>query len=174
MKILILSDTHGRQDLVDEVLNIHKDRDGVIFLGDGIRDISYYDCTDNGSFFAGVRGNCDSFFINNTEYEFSGELILRVEEYTVIMMHGHEHGVKGGIERAVAYAYERGADVLLFGHTHVPLERYYPEGSVVCGHRLDRPIRAFNPGSLGSSYDGSYGLMQIRRGQLLFSHGKIK
>ena len=57
MKILVISDLHGREDLLRRVLLLHSDRDGVIFLGDGTRDIDPAAITRGGGFFAGVRGN---------------------------------------------------------------------------------------------------------------------
>ena len=176
MIFIVVSDIHGRSDLLSEVLRTHRRADGVLFLGDGIRDISYAECTEGGRFFSGVRGNCDFSLFFRGEYDFSEELLLTLSEYNVIMMHGHTLGVKSGIERAMIYASERGADVLLFGHTHTPIEKYYPEGTEIDGYRLKKPLWVFNPGSLGCSADGkhTYGLMQIKNGQLLFSHGEIK
>lgn len=176
MNILVFSDSHGRWDLVEKLLKTHPRRDGVIFLGDGVRDISYYDCIEGGGFFAGVCGNCDGFLFNNVDYDFSEELRLPLSEYTVIAMHGHTHGVKSGIERALVYAAQRGGDILLFGHTHVPFEKYYPKGTVIDGYELQKSMWAFNPGSLGHPIDGrhTYGLIGIKNGQVLFSHGEIK
>lgn len=176
MTFLILSDSHGRSDLVSEVLSLHKRCDGVIFLGDGIRDVSYSDCVENGGFYVGVRGNCDGIFQRIIDYEYSDELLLNLSEYTVIMMHGHLHGVKSGLDRAITYASKKGANVLLYGHTHLPFEKYYPEGTVINGYTLPRAMWAFNPGSLGSSTDGKhhYGIMGIRNGNILFSHGEVK
>jgi predicted phosphodiesterase len=86
------------------------------------------------------------------------------------MLHGHTRGVKSGLESAIYAAAEREADVLLFGHTHELEDKYMPEGGT-----LKKPLRIFNPGSLGSSYDGRghFGLIQIKGGQILTSHGKI-
>ena len=176
MKLLVVSDIHGRDDLLSRVISLHRSADGILFLGDGIRDVSYAECCEGGRFFAGVRGNCDAFFAHGAEYDYSDELLLRFGEYTVIMMHGHTHSVKSGIESAAVYASRKGADVLLFGHTHVPMEKYYPEGTDIGGYILPRALWVMNPGSLGMSRDGqhSYALMQIKNGQLLLSHGEIK
>ena len=176
--ILIISDVHGRNDLVCELLSANRNCDGVVFLGDGVRDIPSEEICrlyETGRFFAGVKGNCDPVFLRNTEYEYSDELTLRIAEYTVVMMHGHLHGVKSGIERAAAYAAQKGADVLLFGHTHAPTERYFPEGTELFGYTLTKPLWVFNPGSLASSNGvHSYGRMSVSGGSLLFSHGEIK
>ena len=170
MKYVVISDVHGRSDLVDRVMLLHSDREGALFLGDGIRDISTEELTRGGRLFGGVRGNCDYFRINTCGYDFPDELFIRLAEYNVLMMHGHTHSVKSGIEDAVVYASQRGADILLYGHTHIPTERYYPEGTCVGGCIIKRPLWVMNPGSLG---EHSYGLLQIRNGQVLISHGKI-
>ena len=113
MKYVVISDVHGRSDLADRVMLLHSDRDGVLFLGDGIRDISTDELTRGGRLFGGVRGNCDHFRMNTVGYDFPDELFIRLGEYNVLMMHGHTHSVKSGIEDAVAYASQRGADILL-------------------------------------------------------------
>ena len=55
-------------------------------------------------------------------------------------------------------------------------DRYFPEGKELSdGTCLAHPMWAFNPGSLGEPRGGkpSYGLLQIRNGQMLFSHGTL-
>ena len=143
MKFVVISDIHGRADLVDRIMSVHSDRDGVLFLGDGTRDIWVEELMRGGRAFAGVRGNCDPIFTKTQDYDYDEELLLNIGEYTVIMMHGH---------------------------THVPAEIYYPEGSEVGGVRLSKPMWVLNPGSV--SY-GSYGLLQIKGRNVLLSHGHI-
>lgn len=168
MKFVVLSDIHGRADLAERAASSHPDRDGVLFLGDGIRDLS--DTLTRG-LFGGVRGNCDESSFTGGSYELSEELFLNLGEYNVIMMHGHTHSVKSGEEMAVVYASKRGADILLYGHTHMPVERYYPSGYKVDGYTLGKPLWVMNPGSV---YEGSYGLLQIKNKQILISHGSLK
>ena len=175
MKFVIISDTHGRADLVSEVLRIHRVRDGVLFLGDGIKDVSAERCTEGGSLFAGVKGNCDPYSFGFADTEYPYERIFSAGEYTISMMHGHTRSVKSGLDEAICYSARQGANVLLYGHTHIPFEKYYPEGTNIGGFVLMRDMYVFNPGSLGNPTDGrhTYGLMQIRNGHILFSHGEI-
>jgi predicted phosphodiesterase len=86
------------------------------------------------------------------------------------MLHGHTRGVKSGIGEAISAAVQRDADILLFGHTHQPLEKYIPVEDSTEGEILKKPLRVFNPGSLGS---GSFGLIDIRGKDVLMSHGSI-
>ena len=176
MKFIVISDIHGRDDLVQKVISMHRNADGILVLGDGVRDIGFSECTEGGRFFAGVRGNCDGLFSSFGEYSYFDELLLTLGEYNVIMMHGHKHSVKSGVEPAAVYASKRGADILLYGHTHIPTEKYYAEGSEIDGYVMPRALRVMNPGSLGCSQDGthSFGLMQIKGDSVLFSHGTVK
>lgn len=170
VKLLVISDSHGRADRVRALASRHKDVEAILFLGDGIRDIELIDPVATRAVCA-VRGNCDMFSLFSSEKnDFSEERSLIFGDRHILMMHGHTHGVKGGLDRALLYAHSRGADVLLFGHTHAPLEKYFPEGSVIDGETLTRPMYAFNPGSLAES---SFGYIEIRGGDILFSHGQM-
>ena len=167
MKIIVVSDIHGRGEYLDRVMSLNPDFDGVFFLGDGARDIDAEKITGSGRLFCGVLGNCDPLY-TPLGYPFSEELLISPCEYTVMLTHGHAYSVKSGYERAAAYAYKRGADILLFGHTHIPMEKYYPAGSELGDIVTERPLWIMNPGSLR---EGSYGLLQTKKREILFSHG---
>ena len=170
MKILIVSDIHGRGDLLCELLELHRDREGLVFLGDGIRDIFTDVTADGRKWFSGVAGNCDWMSLSSLQ-DYPEETAIYADGYKILLMHGHTRGVKSGIEKAAVYASKSGADILLFGHTHKPLEKYIPEESKMDGYVFPKPLWIFNPGSLS---EHSYGLLQIKNKQLLFSHGSIK
>ena len=167
ISILVISDSHGRAGALRELCEHSRDAEAVIFLGDGIKDLSYIDLSPVQALCA-VRGNCDwSAF--DTANEFPEERLLVFGNYHILMMHGHTKGVKGGFEHALLYAYQRGADVLLFGHTHIPQERYFFAGTVIGGVTFERSMYAFNPGSLK---EGSFGRIEISGNNILFSHGE--
>jgi putative phosphoesterase len=170
MKLVVISDTHGRKHRVREVLERHRDYEAVLFLGDGLGDIE----SESLCGLAAVRGNCDAFSAL-WNGGVANERMLCFGSFKVLMMHGHLYGVKSGIDRAVAYAASRDADILLYGHTHIRQEKYYPQGSEVGGIVLKKPMWVFNPGSLGQPTDGvpSYGIIEIRNGSVLFSHGSV-
>ena len=168
MTLVVISDSHGKRQRVTDVLERHGRCEAVLFLGDGLGDVEAV------SGLAAVRGNCDGLcFLWGADVPM--ERTLCFGEYKILMMHGHSHGVKSGVERAAAYAAAKGADILLYGHTHVRQEKYFPQGSEIGDVVLDKPLWVFNPGSLGQPSDGtpSYGIIEIRDGNVLFSHGTV-
>ena len=174
MKILIISDTHGRVDRLDRVLSMHRDADIFIFLGDGLHDVEGREGLHRGKEFAAVLGNCDAIY-PDLKFRYPVERLINVGEYTILMMHGQSQGVKYGLEAAKGCAVRRRADFLLYGHTHEPEETYIPEGTVIGGIEIPKPLRILNPGSLGDPRRGapSYALIDIRGKDILMSHGTI-
>ncbi len=170
--LLVLSDSHGRADRLCQVIQNHRSADTVLFLGDGLRDLDLLNPEDAMRVCA-VRGNCDGFSVFSDDLP--TERLLRFGSFTVLMMHGHTHDVKSGLGRAAAYAAERGADVLVFGHTHVPVEQYLPEGTRVGGVTLSKPLHVLNPGSIGKPMGDrpSYGLIDLTEKGIVLSHGQL-
>ena len=170
MQLLVLSDSHGRADRVREVVSRCCGVDMILFLGDGLRDLSVL-TPEETMRLCSVRGNCDGFSMLSDDTP--EERFLSLDAYHVLMMHGHTHGVKSGTERLVAYAAARGADLVVFGHTHEPMATYLPAGTAVGNTVLTRPMHVFNPGSLGLPRYGepSYGRIDLRRQGIVCSHG---
>ncbi len=166
--ILILSDTHEHSHTVKRILE-QSDPDLIIFCGDGLRDVVYLDlpCP-----LYTVKGNCDAFIHGADEVD--NDFILPINGLRLYVTHGHRYDVKHGFEKLVARAVEVQADVVLFGHTHVPLERYLPAGNPAetYGINLKKPIYLFNPGSV-AGFRPSFGTLTIRDGVPLFGHGNL-
>ena len=165
MTLLIVSDTHGRVGRLEELLDLHKNADALIFLGDGISDLDRAGVGNYPMTVFLVKGNCDGF-LSLTAMRTSEELTFNLGGIKFFALHGHTKGVKSTLSPAIAKARQNEADVLLFGHTHKPFGTYISQEE----YNLDKPLYAFKPGSL-SEY--SYGLCEIRHGQFLFSHGTI-
>lgn len=149
MKVLVVSDVHGRVTPLRWLLK-NETADALFFLGDGLYDLDQAIAA-NGAApdypIYRVRGNCDIGSDDPAEglAPFGGVLFF----YT----HGHLFGVKSGYERIAEYAADRGADVVLFGHTHYKTLR----------HGTPFSPALFNPGSLRDTH--SYGVITITDGQ---------
>ena len=72
------------------------------------------------------------------------------------------YGVKYDLDTLAEAAAARGAEVALFGHTHIPLEEQ--RGTVLL----------FNPGSCGRCYTGpdTYGVLTLAGGRVLRAEHK--
>jgi putative phosphoesterase len=127
VKLLVVSDTHGMSREVAKVVSRHP-VEAVFHCGDF--------CTDRSQppfqRMLLVRGNCDTDRTVPEERE-SVQGGLRI-----FQTHGHLYGVKQSILRLKYRAGEVGANVVLFGHSHVP----------TCVE--DDGILFLNPGSLSS------------------------
>lgn len=146
MKILVMSDSHGRRDLVKKCIRQHPDTEAVLFLGDVLIDIKGMETVFPEKQFYCVSGNCDY------ESDVPKERLVTLQGTGILLTHGHAHGVKYGINALVEYARKIGAKIALFGHTHVPYNMYH-DG-----------IYVLNPGSLAYPRDfskPSYGLIEI-------------
>lgn len=167
MQYLVFSDSHGNPMAMKRVIDrCIADTDGVIFLGDGIRDAEQLEKLYPKLQFYSVAGNCDiSSEYMKPEYQ---EKVLELEGFRVLITHGHQRSVKFYLGELEAYAGRIRADVAMFGHTHERcLEYLYNK----------KPSYIFNPGSVSRPNDGfppSFGVLVIKNGQILLSHGEVE
>lgn len=144
MKILVFSDSHGSLSGMYSAIDAHQPQQ-VIHLGDMMRDAEEVAEHYPKLPFCLVPGNCDGWSISvpvKKQITLAGKSIL--------LSHGHRWGVKSGYSAAIADARAVGADILLFGHTHVP-----------CCQQLEDGLWVMNPGPARSGY----GLIDIRDGE---------
>ena len=174
MKIIVVSDIHGRYERLIELMDMHKDADALIFLGDGLADLTRADAYSYPFTVFAVRGNCDVQLFPWRD-DVPVEMTLNFEGFKFLILHGHSRSVKSGLDDALLASKAKGANVLLYGHTHVPQEKYLPEGTKINNWISIGPLHILNPGSLGDSSDGKahFGLIEIRNGQILTSLGVL-
>ena len=130
MKIIALSDTHGDNRLIDRVIMKEEPFDYLIHCGDSETSLSKYADTENTYRFLAVRGNCD------TGSKLPDILAERILFYNVLITHGHRENVRYGDHDLVETGIRNHADIIFYGHTHVP--EAVEEGGILI----------VNPGSL--------------------------
>ncbi len=145
MKLLVLSDSHGAVDAMRLVVERERP-DGVLFLGDCLRDAELLQESYVNLKIEAVPGNCDWGSLDEPER------LIELDGVRLLMMHGHTRGVKYGGMNAYYAAREMGADVLLYGHTHRPMVDY------------DGTLYTMNPGSI--RYTGTYGVLRLENGKV--------
>jgi len=130
MRYLILSDTHGHtRDACLLIEQWHAQIDGVWHLGDHARDLHFLKQQYGHVFqlaFSGVSGNCDP--LSSTP----NQRIFDCEGRRILMCHGHLHHVKSGLTYLRQKAQDVSANIVLFGHTHIP----FPRGGSHAGDAL--------------------------------------
>ena len=113
MKIGILSDTHSIKECIDKTIPYLKECDLIIHAGDNFSDSKYIHSMTKVGIMA-VKGNCD---FDNVE----DELLFDIEDKVVFLCHGDKYNVKYGTETIELKAKSVEADIVIFGHTHTPL-----------------------------------------------------
>lgn len=148
IKLLIFSDSHGRMGGMLEIAE--KERpDEILHLGDCWEDAKTLAFAFPQIPTVMVPGNCDRCAGQQET------LLLEREGWKLLLGHGHQWRVKSGGAPALAAAREAGADLLLYGHTHVAL----------C--LQDSGIWVLNPGTVGGVWaPASYGVVTLEPGRL--------
>ena len=144
-KLLILSDSHNSTGAVERILHAESDATAVIFLGDGLRDLEEALTLYPKMKVYAVAGNCDFGALEP------------LDGLAAFYTHGHMYGVKYDLDTLTDAAAARGAEVALFGHTHIPVAEQ--RGKVFL----------FNPGSCGRCYTGpnTYGVLTLDQGKII-------
>lgn len=142
MRILVTSDSHGNFRNLRQAVLAQPSAQLIMHLGDGADDLEDVRLEFPERQFLQVRGNNDW----SSALPLEGEITL--QQTKIFYTHGHKYNVKYGLYDLAQEARRRQADVVLFGHTHVPYADY------------DDGLYLMNPGSL-STYDGSYGLLDL-------------
>lgn len=162
MKILLLSDTHGRLEVTRKIIEKHEDIDKFIHLGDvgfPLQELEQFQI---------VKGNHD----RNTKLPL--ELQCTIEERSVLCLHGNifdEETIQEILDmknianeelldltmnllysKLATYARNKGCDTVFFGHTHLQ-----------CTMEKDGVI-LINPGAVSFSMDKSgYAVVSIEQ-----------
>ena len=155
MKVLIVSDTHRRNENYIKVLEQVSPVDMVIHCGD-IEGSEYLIAQSAGCPVQMVTGNNDFFSDLPREKEFN------VGRYKVWLTHGHNYYVSMGNENLKHEARMHGVDIVIYGHTHKPVVD------------IEDDIIAVNPGSLTyprqENRKPSYIIMELdREGKVHFT-----
>ena len=112
MKLLVLSDTHRSLGFAYDA--IEKERpDAVLHLGDHLTDAEELSFACQEPDFHYVPGNCDY------APTVPQSLTLEFDDVRVFMTHGHIYGVKRDLTALAGAAKDAGAQLALFGHTHI-------------------------------------------------------
>jgi len=143
MKMLVISDTHGNYTLAMKAHSQSEQIDIIAHLGDGFSDAELMrELLDEQVI--SVAGNCD--FCSSAPRE----LLWECEGKRILLTHGDAYGVKTGLDTLKRRAREIGADLVLFGHSHLATQELYSD------------ILFINPGTMmNASLQKSYAIVDV-------------
>lgn len=153
MKILVISDTHGRTSHVEHLIKDLKAHGltHIIHCGDCIEDAKYIEHLFPELIMHKVAGNCDGYSAGGTILEF-------IDGVPIMITHGHKQHVKFSYEDMWIDALAHEAKLAVFGHTHIAhLER--KDGMIL-----------LNPGSMSLPKDGhlpAFAIIEIKKGEIV-------
>ena len=150
MKIGLVSDSHGWMDCLRSAVDQMGEVDAIFHMGDCIADARVMKTWTAAPVFM-VKGNMDAYD--------EGNLIVKTTlgGKTILSCHGHRYNVKSEYNTLRYKALEEGADIVLFGHTHIPMIDESPELLMV------------NPGSVALPHMGgekTFGILTIEDGAI--------
>ena len=129
MKILIVSDTHRRNENYFQVIEQLGKLDLVIHCGD----------TEGSEYAISKGAGCETLIVMGNNDFFSKlprEIETTIGKYKVWITHGHKYYVSMNNEIIKEEAVRRGVDIVFYGHSHRPTVE------------IEKDIIAVNPGSL--------------------------
>lgn len=131
-KIILLSDNHGHETNMLEAIRREGRLDFAIHLGDIGKQEEYLERITKVPCFA-VAGNCDMGSL------LPKESIVMIGNHRAFITHGHRYSIDYGPSEVVRHAIALGCDIVVTGHTHVPLITEYNEVTVLNPGSIERP-----------------------------------
>ena len=145
MKVGIISDSHGDYRCIDQALE-HEDAQGTelwLFAGDIAMDADYLAMVTDKEVIK-VAGNNDWPGGRLPDYE-----TIDIAGHTIFLTHGHLFGVNFGFGNLVQAAADVGADIAVYGHTHMAVDTVLED------------VRILNPGSIARPRDARNGSFMV-------------
>ena len=160
-KILVVSDSHRKDDNLKRLIDLQRPFKTLIHLGDSEgseKAIRKYAGPDVTCYF--VEGNNDFFS------DLPRDIEIMIGDRKCLLTHGHYYGVSLDVTMLSEEAQSRGCQIALFGHTHKPFMKEVD--GVLC----------MNPGSISYPRQAdrrpSYMIIEVdRKGVLHFTQSYI-
>lgn len=141
MRIGVISDTHGDQGTIRQLVKLTIHVDMWLHAGDCSQDADYLRALVTVPVIA-AKGNCDGYTTAKIDE------LVEIGDHRIWLTHGHRYGVKQGTQELVQWGKHHGVDIVLYGHTHIA-DNHWCEGILI-----------FNPGS-ASGRHATYGILDF-------------
>jgi len=144
VKILAVSDSHSIKSSLLEAVELESP-ELILHLGDHNTDCAAIEGEYPEITLRSVRGNCDRFSPGPEMDEFT------LDGKKFFITHGHLFGVKSGLSSIINYSISCRADIVLFGHTHIP------------HYSVRENLTLINPGSITFG-EKTYAILDFKNG----------
>lgn len=116
-KILVVSDSHKHNDILNKIFSHHSDIDTCIHAGD---------LQDNEN---GLEIKHLHLVSGNNDFDlYPQKLILNFEGFKIYVTHGHNQDIEVSDRKIKELSKEHNVQLCIFGHTHNP--KYYQEDDI--------------------------------------------
>jgi putative phosphoesterase len=142
MKIVVVSDSHGRKGILNQIVAWNPDADLFLHCGDVCEDPKKY------PMYHFCRGNCDN------AYDIPMETVIDIPGHRILLVHSHQVVLFDRENQLAGMGRMHHCDIVCYGHTHI--KKYETN------HR----ILLLNPGSCYRSKDknpASYAVLTITK-----------
>ena len=145
MYLVVISDSHGRNEVFAQLREMYPTASGYLHCGDSECPAAELDG------FVSIQGNNDLY------YDYPKQVILNFDGIRVLLIHGHQYPMYSVTEKLIYKAKEENCQLVLYGHTHAfKVTRF-------------ENIVLVNPGSIYYNRDGSepsYAIVTIEKGTI--------
>lgn len=150
LRVGVISDTHGSLSTAVKAIQQMGAIEALIHAGDLYTDALSLNQMLKVPVYA-VTGNCDA------PHQGPEELIITLGGYKIFITHGHFYRAKSTLQLLCYRSQELEAQVVVFGHTHVPINIW------------EDNLCLFNPGSTSRPPSGiqpGYGVLDLRKEEI--------
>lgn len=143
MRLGVISDTHGNMRAVRQAIAAAGPVEMWLHAGDYCKD-GYFLAELTGLPVITVAGNCDGRSPEAKIDEF-----VEAGGKKIWLTHGHRYDVKYGFAELIYWGVQYQADIIVYGHTHIPIIKWHDN------------IMIINPGSAGEPRNHGMGTCGI-------------
>ncbi len=152
MKIGITGDTHGNMQAIRRIVAISPSVDIWLHTGDYASDANVL-ASQTGIKVVSVAGNCD---IGTHATDAKPDEFIVLENYKIWLTHGHRYMQWNEKADMGYWAKQFDQDIVVYGHTHMPVCEYYGDALLI------------NPGSPSRPRGGSdaqFAVLTLNKGE---------
>ena len=118
VKLLLVSDSHGREEGILRAIAQEEPSDAAFHLGDSQEPAGTIEPLFSCPCYI-IAGNCDYYF-----NQYPREKVVEIGGHRIFLTHGNSYMASSSYDFLAETARDNACDIVFFGHTHVPACEY--------------------------------------------------